>query len=131
MNSVNHYAYGAMGDWMYRTVAGLSEGSPGYKEIKIAPKPGGKLTRASAEFISPYGLTKSSWIIDNDLYTLDVIIPANSTAVVVLPKAASKKVKERSIDINKVNVIKDITTAGEDVTLTLGSGTYRFEYTIK
>ncbi|HKZ36334.1 MAG TPA: glycoside hydrolase family 78 protein, partial [Chryseolinea sp.] len=131
MNSFNHYAYGAIGDWMYRTVAGLSEGSPGYKEIKIAPKPGGKLTRASAEFISPYGLTKSSWTIDNDLYTLDVIIPANSTAVVVLPKAASKKVTERSIDINKVNVIKDITTAGEDVTLTLGSGTYRFEYTIK
>lgn len=49
----------------------------------------------------------------------------------MLPKAASKKVTERSIDITKVKVIKDITTAEEDVTLTVGSGTYRFEYAMK
>ena len=128
MNSFNHYAYGAIGDWMYRTVTGLKEVSPGYKQVMIAPKPGGKLTQASAELTTMYGLAKSSWFIADDIFKLDVIVPANTSAEIVLPGAASKKITERSIDINKVKVIKDIGTEGEDVKLTIGSGTYHFEY---
>lgn len=128
MNSFNHYAYGAIGDWIYRTVTGLKEISPGYKEFMIAPKPGGKLTQASAELNTVYGLAKSSWSIEDGILKLDVIVPANTYASVILPQAASKKITERSIDVNKVKVIKDIATVGSDVTLTLGSGTYHFEY---
>lgn len=128
MNSFNHYAYGAIGDWVYRTVTGLKEISPGYKEFMIAPKPGGKLTQASAELDTVYGLAKSSWSIEDGVLKVDVIVPSNTNARVILPQAASKKITERSIDVNKVKVIKDIATVGSDVTLTLGSGTYHFEY---
>ena len=128
MNSFNHYAYGAIGDWMYRTITGLREVSPGYKELQIAPRPGGKLTQASAELTTVYGLAKSSWSIVDNVFKFDVVVPPNTTAQVVLPKAGSKKVTERSIDISKVKVLKDISTEGEDVRLTVGSGAYHFEY---
>src|SRR5688572_6913227 len=131
MNSFNHYAYGAIGDWMYRTITGLSELAPGYKQLKIAPKPGGRLTQASAELNTPYGLAKSSWMVENEVFKFDVIIPPNTSAQLILPDAAAKKITERSIDIAKVKLIKDIRTVREDVYLTLGSGTYRFEYPFK
>ena len=119
------------GDWKYRTITGLAEIAPGYKELKIAPKPGSKLTQASAELNTVYGLAKSSWLIENDVFKFDVIIPSNASAQIILPNAAAKKITERSIDIAKVKVIKDIRTVGGDVYLTVGSGTYRFEYPFK
>ncbi len=64
MNSFNHYAYGAIGDWMYRTITGIRESAPGYKEILIEPQPGGKLTQARAELKSPYGTITSAWKIE-------------------------------------------------------------------
>jgi alpha-L-rhamnosidase len=91
MNSFNHYAYGAIGDWMYRVVAGIQESAPGYKKILIAPQPGGKLTEASASLITPYGQVKSSWKIENNMLTLDFIIPPNTLAEIVLPDPETKK----------------------------------------
>lgn len=88
MNSFNHYAYGAIGSWLYQTVAGIEidEANPGYKQILIAPKPGGELTYAKATLQSAYGLISSAWEIDETgVFTLDVIIPANTTATVTLP----------------------------------------------
>ena len=131
MNSFNHYAYGAIGDWMYRTVAGLQESAPGYKEILIAPKPGGKLTYASAELITLYGPAKSSWKIENGLFKLAVIIPANTSATIVLPNAAAEKITEQGIDVTKVKAISNNSTEGKDVKLRAGSGTYFFEYSMK
>ncbi len=128
MNSFNHYAYGAIGDWMYRNITGLSALAPGYKEIKIRPIPGGKLTQATAELVTPYGLAKSSWMIQDGRFRFDVIVPANTSANVILPNAATKKITERSIDIGKVKVIREITAVGADVSVTLGSGSYHFEY---
>jgi alpha-L-rhamnosidase len=122
MNSFNHYAYGAIGDWMYRTVAGLSEAAPGYKEIKIAPRLGGKLTHASVELKTPYGPAKSSWSIAEGIFKLDIVVPANSSAQVILPQAVAKKITK---------VIKQISNAGDDVRVGLGSGSYHFEYSLK
>jgi alpha-L-rhamnosidase len=86
MNSYNHYAYGAIGDWMYRTITGINSvaEAPGYKSIIIAPKPGGKLTHASAELETVYGTVKSAWVIENHLLKLDVTVPANTRAKIVL-----------------------------------------------
>lgn len=131
MNSFNHYAYGAIGDWMYRTITGLKEVAPGYKQFTIAPKPGGKLTQASAELITAYGPAKSSWIMEDNLFKLDVVVPANTEAKVILPNAASKKITERAVDISKIKVIRDVTSIGSDVQLSVGSGSYHFEYPIK
>ena len=105
MNSYNHYAYGAIGDWMYRTIAGINSATdaPGYKSIVIAPKPGGKLTQATAELETAYGTVKSAWVLENNLLKLDVTIPANTRATIMLA--------ESSHDV--------------------GSGTYHFESSIK
>ena len=128
MNSFNHYAYGAIGDWIYRTVAGLQEAAPGYKEIFIAPKPGGKLTNASAELKTNYGLAKSSWKIENGTFKLSVIIPANTTAILVLPQGATGAVTEQGIDIGKSKTVTSLTKEGSDLTVSVGSGSYEFAY---
>src|SRR5205085_1510675 len=67
MNSFNHYAYGAIGDWMYRVIAGIDtyENAPGYKKIKIRPVIGGGLTYANADLKTYYGTVSSHWKIDN------------------------------------------------------------------
>lgn len=131
MNSFNHYAYGAIGDWMYRTVAGLQESAPGYKEILVAPKPGGNLTNATAELMTLYGMAKSSWKIEGGKFQLTVIIPANTMAQIVLPRVASEKITEKGIDISKIKTISLISREGDEAKLKLGSGTYYFEYTMK
>jgi alpha-L-rhamnosidase len=89
MNSFNHYAYGAIGDWLYRVVAGINLDweRPAYKHILFRPQPpaDGKLTHAKASVESPYGLVSSEWHIKNGRFTLDVIVPPNTTATVYLP----------------------------------------------
>jgi alpha-L-rhamnosidase len=129
MNSFNHYAYGAIGDWMYRTVAGLQEASPGYKKITIAPQPGGKLTMANADLKTIYGPAKSSWKTENGILKLDVIIPANTTATVTLPQASGKKVTEQGKDIAQQKFKTE--SSNKDLILTLGSGSYHFEYSLQ
>ncbi|QIL40758.1 family 78 glycoside hydrolase catalytic domain [Pedobacter sp. HDW13] len=93
MNSFNHYAYGAIGDWMYKNITGINPvvAQPGYKAILIAPRPGGNLTSASAELETVYGTVKSSWILSDGVFKLDVVVPANATATVVLPKTDKKE----------------------------------------
>ncbi len=87
MNSFNHYAYGAIGDWMYKTVAGIkqSEKSSGYKNIIINPCPGGNLTFAKAELETMYGKIVSNWKKENEKTIFEVEIPPNTTAKVFVP----------------------------------------------
>ena len=61
MLSFNHYAFGAVADWMHRVVGGLAPAAPGWRELRIAPQPGGGLTSASSRLDTPYGLASSSW----------------------------------------------------------------------
>jgi alpha-L-rhamnosidase len=121
MNSFNHYAYGAIGDWMYRTITGLQEATPGYKEIVIAPQPGGNLTQASAELNTLYGTAKSAWKIENGVLKVDVTIPANTTAEIVLPKAS---------DVRSTPAVTT-SASGQNAKASVGSGTYHFEYAWK
>ena len=85
MNSFNHYAYGAIGQWLYETVAGIRPAQPGYKRIVIHPRPGGGLTYAKASYQSLYGLIESGWRLDGETFTLEVTIPPNTTATVTAP----------------------------------------------
>jgi alpha-L-rhamnosidase len=91
MNSFNHYAFGAIGEWLYTTVAGidLDPARPGYQHIVIRPQPGGGLTRARGALETMYGRIESSWRIDGPRFTLDVTIPPNTTATVQLPNAGA------------------------------------------
>jgi alpha-L-rhamnosidase len=85
MTSFNHYALGAVADWMHRTIGGLNPTEPGYSRMEIRPRPGGGLTHAQARHVTPYGLVESSWKIENGKFDLSVTIPANTSALVILP----------------------------------------------
>ncbi|HJS55726.1 MAG TPA: family 78 glycoside hydrolase catalytic domain [Chitinophagaceae bacterium] len=129
MNSFNHYAYGAIGDWMYRVVAGLDtyEDGPGYKHIRIQPHIGGGLTNASASLQTYYGNTSSGWKIEGNQIILDVEIPANTKATVYVPAANADLVKENGSAISSSKDIQVMGTENGYVVLRIGSGKYHFE----
>jgi alpha-L-rhamnosidase len=85
MTSFNHYALGAVGDWMHRTIAGLAPLAPGYSQILFAPRPGGGLTWAAGALETPNGRAAISWRVQGDLLTVQVDVPIGSTAVLRLP----------------------------------------------
>jgi alpha-L-rhamnosidase len=92
MNSFNHYAYGAIGDWMYQNIAGIQLGSPGYKDIVIKPVPGGGLTWCKASYDCPNGKIAVDWKLNAGKLVLDVTIPKGSTATLMLPNGKAKQV---------------------------------------
>ena len=85
MTSFNHYALGAVADWLHRTVAGLAPAAPGYRRIEIKPIPGGGLTHAAARHLTPYGPAAVSWQIADGAITVEAEIPANTSAAIYLP----------------------------------------------
>lgn len=87
VNSFNHYAYGAIGDWMYRNIGGIRALEPGYKRIEIAPVMPAQLTYASATHDSPYGLIAVNWQKEGDSVFMRVVIPPNTGARLRLPIA--------------------------------------------
>lgn len=87
MTSFNHYALGAVADWLHRTVAGLAPAAPGYRSIHVRPRPGGGLTRAGARHRTPYGVAAVHWRRDGATLHVDVTVPPNTGAVVDLPGA--------------------------------------------
>ncbi len=102
MNSLNHYAYGSIGDWMYRKIAGINQLAPGYKKILIWPMLTHGMTEVEASFESVYGTIRSAWSCKEGKITVDVTIPPNTTAVLRLPEKSDE--------------------------MEVGSGTYHYEY---
>jgi alpha-L-rhamnosidase len=122
MNSFNHYAFGAVGDWMYRTIGGinLDPDTPGARRVRIAPRPGGGLTRARTSLETPYGTLASSWRLEGQRFSLDVTIPPNTTAEVTLWGTTVDRVREAG------QVPSGATQRGPDVVISVGSGNYQF-----
>ncbi len=87
MTSFNHYALGAIADFLHRVVAGLAPGAPGYRKLAIRPRPGGGLTAAGATLRTPYGDASVHWTRPGDRLVVDVVVPIGSTANVDLPGA--------------------------------------------
>ena len=85
MTSFNHYALGAVADWMQRTIGGLAPAEPGYRRLEMRPRPGGGLTHAAARHLTPYGLAVCAWKIEDGQLDLEVVVPPNTTAQVFLP----------------------------------------------
>ncbi len=128
MNSFNHYAYGAIGDWMYRVMVGVDtyDDGPGYKHIKIHPHIGGGLTQASASLKTYYGTLSCGWKIENDKIFMDVQIPANTKATVYLPAADAADITENGSAISSSKDVQVLPVTGEYVPVNLGSGSYHF-----
>ncbi|RPI26916.1 MAG: alpha-L-rhamnosidase [Acidobacteria bacterium] len=130
MNSFNHYAYGAIGEWMYRVMAGIEidPAAPAYKHVLIQPRPGGGFTSASARHETMYGKVSSAWSIKDGTFDLALEIPANARATVRLPKVASSQVTESGKPLAQGNGITAISNEGDVVVVEVGSGKYRFAY---
>ncbi len=128
MNSFNHYAYGAIGDWLYRVVAGIEIDSdnPGYKNIIIRPQPGEGLTKAAAHHHSMYGEISSAWSIDKGKFDLIVKVPANTTATIILPNVRANEVMESGIALSKAKGVATFVENAAGVIIMVGSGTYHF-----
>ena len=124
MNSFNHYAYGAIGEWMYRVAAGLEidTDKPGYKHFFIQPQPGGNFTFMKAGLKTLYGDIASAWELKNGKITITVKVPANTTATIRLPKSGGKSILESGKALQPAN------PGNDDVVLQYGSGDYTFEY---
>ena len=102
MNSFNHYAFGAIGDWLIERLAGIQLSEPGYSRSVLRPQFIEGLTKVSAGRRTPYGRLACAWSCQNGLITIDVVVPVNTKAVLHLPE--------------------------RDGVQELGSGRYHFEY---
>ena len=130
MNSFNHYAYGAVGEWMYQVIAGINTdpAAPGYKRSIIQPQPGGDLTWVKASHETPYGRIASAWEIKEGLFHLDVTVPPNTRAVVHLPKANVDLVLEGGRKLVDRNGVAAYRQAGKATIVDVGSGDFHFSY---
>lgn len=125
MNSFNHYAFGAVCEWLYRYVSGIQtdEAAPGYKKILIRPRINSQLTHAGASIDTVHGTVESKWAIDGDRITVSVRIPFNTTATIMLPDAEGALITE-----NGAAVTADASEEGCAV-FHRGSGRYTYTYT--
>ncbi len=94
MTSFNHYALGAVADWLHKVVAGIDALEPGYSRIRIAPQPGGGLTSAKASLRTPHGVVSSAWQLEGSELTVEVTVPDGTTAEVSLPGRPAETVTE-------------------------------------
>ena len=133
MNSFNHYAYGAIGEWMYRVMAGIDidAAAPGYKHVLIQPQPGGGFTGVKAGHMSMYGKVSAGWTLKDGRFELTVEVPANATATVRLPKSRVEAVLEGGRVLANGNGIAASRQDGDNVVVEIGSGRYQFGYAVQ
>ena len=128
MNSFNHYSLGSCGEWLYNTVAGINwdGGAPGYRRMIIRPQPGGGLTFVRATRETMYGTVESAWQVEGGRFSLNLTLPANTTARVILPATDAADVTEGGKPLPETADVTLAAATDGDVTLELGSGTYKF-----
>ncbi|MGG6311504.1 family 78 glycoside hydrolase catalytic domain [Paenibacillus macerans] len=134
MNSFNHYAYGAIGDWLYRFAGGIDLLEPGYKKLRIQPQIGGPFSWAEASLDSVYGTIKVAWRKRKDgsrnggAWELDVTIPANTTAEVVIPASGRDEIREDGKPLNEMDGLLGTEQTAQGCKLLVGSGSYSFTF---
>ncbi len=123
MNSFNHYSFGSVVEWMYRTLLGINpdDENPGYKHTVIHPMPGPSLTWARGEYRSIHGPIGVAWKLEAGRMKLTVNIPANTEATVYMPATDPSQVTESGRSV--ITVRQEPGAA----VIRLGSGTYDFE----
>ena len=142
MNSFNHYANGAVSEWMYRYMAGINadEAKPGFKHIILSPEPDFRKTRpagqeritsVNATYNSYYGDIKSTWkVIDEENMAYEMTIPANTTATVILPLfTEADEIVEGTIPVAEAEGIISSSVQGNKIIMEVVSGTYKFKVT--
>lgn len=128
MNSFNHYAYGAIGAWIYAIVGGIEfdPDCPGYKHIKMHPQPGGDLTSAKAELRSMYGQISSAWSWNDDEFNWRISVPANTSATIHIPASERTIVLEGGQPAEDAAGISFLRRDKRVAVFKIGSGEYHF-----
>ncbi|MET8761921.1 family 78 glycoside hydrolase catalytic domain [Lentzea sp. NPDC004782] len=128
MNSFNHYAYGAVADWMHQHIAGLRIKEAGYRRSVVEPHIGGGLTHAEGAIDTVYGRLANSWSSQGDKLTMTVTVPANTTAEIVIPSADAGSVRESGKPLHKAPGVLGVTQdpSRKATVVTVGSGRYSF-----
>ncbi len=120
MNSFSHYAFGAVCEWMMADLVGIDNAAPGFDKIRVAPRPTGTITHASASTETRHGTLACAWKIEGSQFSADITIPPNTTAEIILP--VSGEIREGGVVADKRPGIHKVTGNS----LSVGSGVYRF-----
>jgi len=134
MNSFSHYAFGAVMEWAYRSLVGIDSEGAGYRKIIIRPRPPtagsnpdqAPISWVKAHYDSIHGRIASSWKNENGVFTLDVTVPPNTTAAVILPRATEERTTESGGALKQAAGVRACVAVGEDLRVEVGAGTYRF-----
>jgi len=126
MNSFNHYAFGAIGEWMYENILGIQPDpeSPGYKHFILKPVPGGSLHWAKGSYNSIRGVIEAGWKLDRNRFEYNFRVPSNTTATVYIP---GKNIQHLLPDGDKMaNMTEkvDVATVDGYTIFEVQSGTY-------
>jgi alpha-L-rhamnosidase len=126
--SLNHYAIGSVGEWIWRNVVGINpdDNQPGYKHIIIHPRPGGGLTWARGQYNSIHGPIVCGWKVSNTGYEMEVSIPANTTATVYIPAQNIGNITERGKPALNAGGVKYLRMDKSFAVVEVGSGSYMF-----
>jgi alpha-L-rhamnosidase len=129
MNSFNHYAFGAVGQWMYMNIGGLDVDpqKPGFKHAIIAPRLTPGVYSAKCGYDSVHGRFEVSWTLKGQLMELHAAVPANTGATVRLPARHVDAVREGGRPVMENPDMKNVRAEPFGVTMEIGAGQYRFE----
>ncbi len=131
MNSFAHYSFGAVYQWMVENIGGIQSDGPAYKHITIAPRLDPNLSWARTSYKSLRGEVATSWTRNDAYLTLDVTIPANTTATISLPASDPGQITESGKPLAQAEGVKLLRTEDGRAVLEAGSGTYRFAATTR
>jgi hypothetical protein len=122
--SHNHFMLGHITEWFYKDLAGIGcdPAGPGFKKIVIKPTPVGDLEWVQASYNSPHGRIISHWQRKGDTFTLNVAVPANTTATVHVPARSADSVTIG----DDSNGVSSLGMEGDGPVFTVGSGEYQF-----
>ncbi len=113
MNSFAHYSFGAVYQWMVENIGGIRSDGPAYQHVVIAPQPGGKLAWANVGYDSVRGRIESHWKLDGGKLLLDVVVPANVRATVLMPAGEKSNLTEGGKTLGKEGLVKLIRRESE------------------
>lgn len=125
--SQNHPMFGSVGEWMYQSLAGINPVAPGFGKILIKPQPAGDLIWVNSSYQSVNGKIVSNWKRDGDTFTLQVSIPANTTAEIFLPSSPQSVITESGNPVETAAGVKKTGYKEGYTSFEIGAGDYTFK----
>jgi alpha-L-rhamnosidase len=130
MNSFAHYSFGAVGEWMFKTIGGIDTVDAGFGKLWIQPQPGGSLTQAKVSYDSIRGPIRTEWKVAAGKFSLEVTLPANTTATVAIPAKSADSVTESGKPVDLSEGVTFLRLKEGRALFEVESGTYAFASTI-